>query len=323
MRPLLVSSLAALLLTTAPVLADAPRVVASVKPLHSLVSSVMQGVGEPGLVVRGGASPHTYNLRPSDARALEQAQVVFWFGEGLEGFLEKPLSGLAGKARVVELMDAPGVTLLEAREGGAWESHDHGHGHSHGHSHKGHSHARDHKAGDHDHDAMNAHLWLDPANARAMVAVIAGTLAEADPANAAAYRANAEATTARLDALDAELAALLAPVKDKPFVVFHDAYPYLEARYGLSAVGAITVNPEQRPSAKRLKEIRTRISGLGPVCVFSEPQFEPKLVATIVEGTGARTGVLDPLGADIAAGPDLYPTLLRNLAASLAGCLKG
>ncbi|MGQ9364853.1 zinc ABC transporter substrate-binding protein ZnuA [Azospirillum sp. ST 5-10] len=323
--------------------AAAPAVVASVKPLHSLVAAVMKGVGEPGLIVHGGASPHTYALRPSDARALQGADVVFWIGEGLEGFLEKPLDSIAGTARIVELMEAPGLTLLEARGGGAWEAHSHGGEHADhgdGHDHEEHAHEdhddEDHDHGDHDHgdhdhgehgheghEHVNAHLWLDPRNAKAIVATVADTLAAADPANAAAYRANAAAAAARLDALDGELAATLAPVKDKPFVVFHDAYPYLEARYGLNAVGAITVSPEQRPSARRLSEIRAKIAGLDAVCVFAEPQFEPKLVGTIVEGTGARTGVLDPVGADLPDGPDLYPALMRGLAASLAGCLKG
>ena len=168
----------------------------------------------------------------------------------------------------------------------------------------------------------DAHVWLDVSNAQAMVAAIARELSEHDSANAARYQANAASLTERLTALDAELKTTLAPVKDRPFVVFHDAYHYLEDRYGLNAVGAITVSPEQRPSAQRLSEIRSRITALDAACVFSEPQFEPTLVTTVVEGTGAGKGVLDPLGAGLPDGPDLYFQLMRDMAASLVSCLK-
>ena len=301
--------------------AEPVGVVASIKPIHSLVAGVMQGVAEPTLLVKGAASPHAFNLRPSDARALAGADLVFWVGEDLETFLAKPIESLGGKSHAVALMDAPGITLLPTREGGAWEPHDHddhGHGHGHGHGHEGHG---DHGHG-HAHGMNDAHVWLDVSNAQAMVAAIARELSEHDAANASRYQANAKSLTERLTALDAELGTLLAPVKDRPFVVFHDAYHYLEDRYGLNAVGAITVSPEQRPSAQRLSEIRSRITALDAACVFSEPQFEPTLVTTVVEGTGAGKGVLDPLGAGLPDGPDLYFQLMRDMAASLVSCLK-
>lgn len=315
-RSALLSSIllaAALLAAALPAAAQAPTVVASIKPVHSLVAAVMRGVGEPQLVVKGAASPHTYAMKPSDARALQSATLVFWVGPELEGFLAKPLKANAAKVPAVALMKLPGLTLVETREGGAWEEDDHDHGHSHAHAHDDHD----------DHEEHDAHIWLDPHNAKRMVAAVAEALGKADPANAAAYTANAAAYTARIDELDAELERTLAPVRERPFVVFHDAYHYLENRYGLNAVGAITVNPDRRPSAKRLKEIRAKIAGLDAACVFAEPQFEPALVDTIVQGTSARKGVLDPEGADIADGPDLYPTLMRRNAAALAGCLKG
>ncbi|ALJ34032.1 zinc ABC transporter substrate-binding protein ZnuA [Azospirillum brasilense] len=314
MRPLPLLALAAAL-TASPALAEGPKVVASIKPVHSLVAAVMEGVAEPALIVRGAASPHTYAMKPSDAKALAAADLVFWIGPELEGFLDKPVTANAKKATSVTLLEAPGVTLLDAREGGAWEAHDHGHEHKHDHDHK-HAHEDEHG-----HDEVNTHIWLSPANARAMVAAIAEALSAKDPANAAAYTANAERTARSIDALDAELKAALAPVAGKPFVVFHDAYQYFEAQYGLNGVGAITVNPERRPSAKRLSEIRAKIGGLGAACVFAEPQFEPALVNTIVEGTPAKKGVLDPEGADLKDGPGLYPALMRNIAASLKECL--
>ncbi|MBP2311640.1 zinc ABC transporter substrate-binding protein [Azospirillum soli] len=297
--------LLATVLLASPALAEVPKVVASIKPVHSLVASVMQGVGEPALVVKGAASPHTHALKPSDAKALADADLVFWIGPELEGFLAKPLQATAKKATAVELLEAKGVRLLDAREGGAWD--DHGHGHKHDH--------------EHGHEEANTHIWLSPTNARAMVDAIAAELTQKDPANAAAYKANAERTARRIEDLDAELKAALAPVTGKPFVVFHDAYQYFEAHYGLNGVGAITVNPERRSSAKRLSDIRAKITALGAACVFAEPQFEPALVDTIVEGTKAKKGVLDPEGADLPDGPDLYPTLMRNVAAALTGCL--
>ena len=308
---LLTGTMSALVATTAlPAWAEAPKVVVSIKPIHSLVASVMHGVGEPVLLVRGGASPHSYTMKPSDAKALSAADLVVWVGPELEGFLEKPLQANAPKATRLTLMDLKSLTLLQAREGGAWEPHDHGHEH---HDHKDHAHE--------DHEELNSHIWLDPANARAIVTATADALAAKDPADAEVYRTNADRTLQALDALDAELKATLAPLKDKPFVVFHDAYQYFEAHYDLSAVGSITVSPDRRPSAKRLSAIRAKIAGLNAACVFSEPQFEPTLVRTVVEGTKAKTGVLDPEGADLPEGEALYPTLMRNLAASLRGCL--
>jgi zinc transport system substrate-binding protein len=297
--------------------ADPVKVVASVKPIHSLVAGVMKGVAEPGLLVKGAASPHSFNLRPSDARALNQADLVFWVGEDLETFLTKPIQSLAGKAQPVALMEESGLTLLPTREGGAWEKHE-DHAHEAGHD----DHAHEDHAHEDEHGTHDAHVWLDVDNARKMVATIAGKLSERDSANAARYQANAASLTERLTALDAELKTTLAPIKERPFVVFHDAYHYLEDRYGLNAVGAITVSPDQRPSAQRLSQLRSKISSLDAACVFAEPQFEPTLVATVVEKTAAKRGTLDPLGAALDDGPELYFTLMRGMAASLVSCLK-
>lgn len=299
-------------------------VVASIKPVHSLVAAVMEGVGTPALIVRGAGSEHVHSLRPSDAEALEKASVVFRVGEGMETFLNGPLKTLAAGARVVSLEDAPGLEKLAFREGGPFEAHAHGDGHDRddgdAHESEGHGHDHDH---DHDRDAHDLHIWLDPLNARAMVAEIARVLAEADPGNAMRYLANAQAYSARIDALAAEIGALVEPVRRRPAVVFHDAYQYFEKRFGVNVVGSITVSPEVMPGAQRLSEIRDKVRELDAACVFSEPQFEPRLVAVVIEGTDARTGVLDPLGAEIPDGPDLYLTLMRNLAGSLAACLSG
>lgn len=299
--------LLALLLPTAG--QAAPRVVASIPPIHSLVAGVMQGIAEPTLLVPATASAHTHSLRPSEARALSEADLVFWIGPIYETFLEKPLGALARPGTLVRLMDAADLILRDARGGGAWESHAHdGHGRDHGHRHD---------------DAVDGHLFLDPRNAKAMAMAIAAALSAADGDNAAHYRANAAALAARLDALDAELAATLAPVREKPFIVFHDAYQYFEARYGLKGIGSITVSPERQPGARRLQTLRRKIGELRAVCVFAEPQFEPGLLQTLIAGTNAKTGTLDYLGADVASGPDAYFTTMRALARSLAACLNG
>lgn len=312
-----ITMLAATLLTSTAM--AAPNVVASIKPVHSLVAAVMAGVGEPTLIVKGSASPHTYALRPSDAGALESADVVFWTGHGMELFLGDALDTLAGKATVVELADAPGITLLPMREGGAFEAHSHGseghddHDHE-GHDHEGHDHAHEEGEGD-------MHFWLDPENAKLMVTQIATTLSEADPENAAAYQANAKAELVKLDDLEAELTATLAPLADKPFVVFHDAYQYFESRFGLDVAGSVTVTPDVMPGAARIDELKAKVAELGATCVFAEPNFEPTIIRAITEGTEAKSGVLDPEGGALEEGVDLYPNLLRGLATSLVDCL--
>lgn len=286
-------------------------VVVSIKPIHSLVAAVMEGAGVPHLIVSGGGSPHTYALKPSDAEALEGARVVFWVGEELERFLSKSIAILATRAKVVELIGAHGLTRLSFREGGPFESHD--------------DEDEQKKKASHDagvHGETETHVWLDPVNAKALVQEIEEVLSEADPANEARYKANAEALERRLDSLDAEIAATLAPVRNRPFIVFHDGYQYFERRYGLKAAGSITVSPEQLPGARRITEIRARVKELGATCVFAEPQFEPNLIGVVTEGTAARAGVLDPLGSDLPDGPDLYFTLMRNMANAMKDCLS-
>ncbi len=286
--------------------AASPRVVASILPVQSLVAGVMAGVGVPELIVKGGGSPHSYSLRPSEARALARAQVIFWVGPNLESFLAKSLATLGARAKVVMLAEAPGVRLLPARHGGVWEPD-----------------ADEPKTeAGHEHGNWDPHIWLDPQNARAIVAAVVAALSEADPAHGALYRKNGEELEKRLDAMRAAMEKALAPVRGKPFVVFHDAYQYFDRRFGLNAVGSITAGPEQEPGVRRLEEIRRKIIASGARCVFSEPQFEPKLVEILIKGTNARAGVLDPLGADLPPGPGAYFTLMQQLAENLKGCLE-
>ncbi|MBB5704052.1 zinc transport system substrate-binding protein [Ochrobactrum daejeonense] len=318
--------------------AERDGVVVSIKPLHSIVSAVMQGVGEPKLIVQGAGSEHVYSLKPSDAEAIEHAKVIFWAGPSMETFLDKPFDTLGEGAKLVALGEADGLTRLKFREGGPFEAHDHdhegeGHDHdteaAHGHDHdkgqsgqSGHAGHDAHEGHEDDHGEYDLHFWLDPDNGKVLAADIARTLAESDPEHAAQYEKNASAYAEKLDALSKDVAAELDPVKDRPFIVFHDAYQYFENRFGVKAAGSITVSPDKAPGAARIQEIHDKIKSLGAACVFSEPQFEPKLVRTVIDGTDARTGVLDPLGSELKDGPDLYPQLIRNLADSLKSCLS-
>lgn len=307
-------------------------VVASIKPVHSLVSAVMAGVGEPHLIIRGAQSPHTFSMRPSDAAALARARIIFLIDEHKEVALAKPIANLGDEALVVQLAGAEGLVLKPLREGGAFEAHEHSEhdededGHHEGDDHDGdeedhhedgaHDHGHDHEHGD-----VDFHVWLDPENAVLMTYAIVDALIEADPENAATYDANANALIDRLDAFLAEIDGELAPVRDKPFIVLHDAYRYFEERFDLNAAGSITINPERAPGVQRITEIRDKVRELGSVCVFAEPQFDSKVIDVVTEGTNARSGIIDPLGAAIEDGPELYFTLIRDLAAAFKECL--
>lgn len=297
------------------------KVLASIKPIHSLAAAVMEGAGRPELLVKGAGSEHSYTLRPSEARSLASADIVIRVSPNMETFLEKPIQSLTKRAKLVTLVELPGVTLLPVREGGVYEAHEHEHEHDH--EAAGHDDA-DHKAeAGHDghEDGHDAHIWLDPRNAAAIADGLAAIFGEARPEQAMLFKDNAEKLKARLAAFDAELAKALAPVKGKPFIVFHDAYQYFEAHYGIPSAGSITLSPERQVGAARLKAIRAKIQESRSACVFSEPQFEPKLVDTVIEGTDAKKGVLDPLGAGLPEGRDQYFGVLANLAKSLTDCL--
>lgn len=291
------------------------RVVVTSKPIHSLVSSVMAGVAEPDLLVDGTASPHSYAMKPSDARKVHNAQVLFRVSEEFEPFTAKLVATLPSSVQVVSLVEAPGLKRLPIRKGGALEEDDHEHSRDH------HPHHRD--ADDHEHATYDPHVWLDPENAKAMVSHIADMLTRLAPENAAIFRANAEAEIARISALSEELQRDLASVSAKPFLVHHDAVQYFERRYGLAAAGSVTLSPDIPPSGKRLQELRKTLVSSGAVCVFIEPYDSPRVAEVLVEGTPARIGTLDPEGRKLTPGPDLYHSLMRNLASDFKSCLAG
>jgi zinc transport system substrate-binding protein len=306
-----------------PAQAEPLLVVVTIPPIHSLAAAVMQGTGEPLLLVKGASSEHTYALRPSDARALSKADMVVRVSEHLETFLNKPIASLSERAVVVTLAEAPGMTLLPPREGGAFEAHHHetaGQAATQPTAGDHHRSAGEEHA-DHEEDAYDPHFWLDTGNAALIVGQLAEAFGKARPEDAATFQANAARLKQKLSALDAELKASLSGMAAARFIVFHDAYQYFEKRYGLAAAGSITVSPDRQPGAARLTAIRAKITEAKSACVFSEPQFEPKLVSRLIEGTTVKTAALDGLGAGLQEGPDLYFTMMRNLANSLKSCL--
>ena len=284
--------------------ADVPRVVASIKPVHSLVASVMKGVGEPQLLVSGASSPHSYTLRPSEVRALSEADVVFWIGPDFEVFLRRPMGSLAQNALNVALMNQPPVAVLSGRQ-----SHLSSEDESAPETNGAHSHARD------------GHIWLDPVNAIAMVDVISRNLQRLDPGNAVLYLANAQETITTIEKLDDAISDQLAPVRAAPFIVFHDALQYFEKRYGLNAAGFLVETPEQIPSVKQISTLIAHVEQERPVCIYAEASSDPGLVEMVIEQTNLRSGVLDPEGAAQPPGPDFYLNLMQKLASDFSSCL--
>lgn len=292
------------ILFSGPALA-APKVITTIAPIHSLVAYIMQGAGEPELLLKSTASPHDYHLRPSDMRSLSQPDIVFWIGPGFEAFLQKPLASNPQIAQLA-LTSIEGITLLPLREGGIWGSHDV--------SVSGSEH--------HEHDSgADPHIWLDPDNAIVFARAIQQALTAIDPEQAPVYQTNTERLVEQLNHLQREINEILLPVKNTPYIVFHDAYQYFEQRFELNALGSITLNPERRPGVRRVREIRERILTTQVRCVFSEPQFEPALIETLLEDSNARSAQLDPIGVGLTPGPDAYFQLLRQLAQTLRACL--
>ena len=315
--------------------ADVPKVAVDIAPVHSLVSRVMEGVGTPKLVIPAGASPHGYSLRPSEAKALQDADMVIWMGEDLAPWMEKSVETLSKGAEVITLLEESETKLLDFREGALFEEHDHGdhddhddhdHDKDHDDHDKDHDDHDDHDGHDDDHDEHahgehDPHAWLSIENAQTWLNLVAGKLSAADPENAGLYFANAAEARAEIDALVKEVNSILEPVRGRNFVVFHDAYQYFETSFDFPAAGAISLGDASDPSAARIAEIQGRVRNEGINCVLSEPQYNPNLVETVLSGTDAKTGIIDPLGSNLEPGPKLYGDLIRNMAKALAGCL--
>ena len=324
------------------------KVVTSIKPIHSLASYLMEGVGKPDLIVDGYSSPHGFALKPSHAKMLQEADIVFWVGEDMENFMVKPLNSIAKKAEKIELMEIKGINKLKFRERNIFDGHDdhghkeddhddhakkeddhddhdhdkdkeHGHddhdkdehkedGHDdHGHGHEGHAH------GEHD-----PHIWLDPMNAKVILSEMAEHLIENDKKNEAKYKENLKKAHKDLDKLTKKVKAELN--KDFKSIVFHDAYQYFEKRFDVNVLGAFTVNTDVMPGAEQLAEIREIIEHDKVSCIFSEPQFNPDIIKAVAKDMNIQTGVIDPLGATLNPGKDLYFDLIGNMSKSFKGC---
>ena len=294
-----------LLILTSPIRAEL-NVVTTIKPLHSLISKVMEGLGEPSLIIEGTTSPHSFTLKPSHAKLLEEADLIFWVGEGMETFMEKPLMSIVKDAEVISFMEVNSINKLKFREENIFESHD-------DHDEEDHdSHA------DHAHGEFDAHIWLDPMNAKEMIHEIAHELSHLDPSNKDKYNKNAESTLLDIDELINNIDQSIN--KDAQFVVFHDAYQYFENRFGITSAGALTLNTDALPGARQILDIQNVIKEKGVKCIFSEPQFNPKIIETIAKDTGIKTGIFDPLGSKLDADKNQYFTLIKNLRDNLKGC---
>jgi len=286
-------------------------IVVTIKPIHSLVSSITKGVSKPYLIIRGASSPHTYSLRPSDAKKIRRAKLVFRIDNNLENFLIKSLKTLGREARIVTLSETKGLTELKYRELEDFKS-----------GHKGHDDHKGHKGHEgHHHEGTDLHMWLDPKNAIRFVHKIEAELKQADPKNAETYRVNAGELRERLTKLTKTIDSQLKSLKRRPFIVFHDAYQYFENRFGLKAAGTITLNHEVPPSVKQISTIKKRLKTLGAACIFQEPQFNQRISKAVARGTGTKILSIDPLGAAIEPSPGMYNKLLEGITASFKNCL--
>ena len=294
------------------------KVVTSIKPIHSITSYIMDGVGSPDLLVDGYNSPHNFQLKPSHAKMLQNADLVIFVGEGIEEFLEKPLESIAKDAKKFALLEQSGFKKLKFREKNIFEEHDDHDDHDkkakkkddhddHGHDDHGHGHGE-----------YDPHIWLDPINAKAMIKKITKLLSKMDKENSSTYKSNSKKAIKEIDMMVKEIKSEMN--KDLKFVVFHDAYQYFENRFDISVLGALTVNTDVLPGAEQLSEIREVIEHENVNCIFSEPQFNPDIINAIAMDTNVKTGVLDPLGATLEPGKDLYFDLIRNISKSFKGC---
>ena len=297
-----ISAVAVLLGSSA--IAEVPNVSVDIAPLHSLVASVMNGVGVPNLIIPSSSSPHDHQLRPSEAKAMQDANMVFWMGEELTPWMENAVKTLSSNASVTTLLKNDATSLLEFREGALFEAHEHD----------------DDEHDEHGHGSHDPHAWLSPINAKAWLDVIAAQLSSYDPENAGTYFTNAASTKSEIEMMIAEINLTLDPIRGGKFIVFHDAYQYFENDFDFRASGAISIGDASDPSPARIAKIQKRIRDEEINCVLAEPQFKANLVQTVMEGSQANTNVIDPLGVGLKPGVSLYNKLIKNMAQSLADC---
>jgi zinc transport system substrate-binding protein len=285
----------------------------------------METRGEPQLIIEGTNNPHTFVFKPSHAKMIEEADIVFWIGEDLEAFMEKPLNSLAKDTKKIAFMDSEFIEKIKFREKNIFDDHegheddDEGHEDDDDHGHKDDDHDDDHKdAHAHAHGEFDPHIWLDPENAKEMVKIIRDELIKIDPEGQRQYSVNTAGATLELDNLINSVEKELS--KDISYIVFHDAYQYFENRFGVIPAGALTLNPDVLPGAKQIADIQDVINDKGIKCIFSEPQYNPKIIETLGNDMNVSTGVIDPLGAFIDAGPSMYSELINGIANSIKEC---
>jgi len=279
------------------------EIVVSIKPLHSLVSAVTEGSNSVSLVIDGSMTPHNFALKPSHAKLLNNAKIFFYIDDEFESALKKTVRGLPKSVKVIRVSKIKKLRLLSTRADDNWKEDGHDH-HDHG------------------HNSNDLHVWLDPNNAIEIIKSITKELSAIYPENINTYKKNAKNIIKEIKTTDVLIKSMLEPIRNKPYIVFHDAYQYFEKAYSLKSVGSILVDPELPASAQRIIKIRSKIKSLNAHCVFKEPQYRAKIVKTVIDGTTTKIGILDPLGADIKSGPDMYTNLLKNIAENLNACLN-
>ncbi len=302
-----------LITCAAPAFADVPKIATDIAPVQGLVAAVLGDLGEPALVVPRGASPHDHALRPSEARQMQNADLVVWIGPDLMPNLLKPISTLASGARILTLADLPGTHLLENRAEAIFVE---------AHSEDGHDHAEDH---DHEHDHADAahdpHVWLDPDNALLWLDAIATELSELDPDNAVAYAANADRAKAGIADATAQARDRLAPVHETPYLSLHDAYQYFEEAFDLHPLGAVSLSDATSPGPARLDALRDVLEERSVACVLAEPGAARGFLNALGNGDALTVTQVDPLGGQIAEGTDFYARLIADTADRIADCL--
>ena len=294
-------------------------VVTTIQPINSLVSSVIGNTGKTISLIPAEISPHEHKLKPSDTKKLQNANIIFFVSDHLESSIAKVFDKLPKNIKIINLMEESGVKRLAIRDNEAWERHDHHHGHG---DHDDHDkHAKKHDGHDNHEKEDDVHIWLNPDNAVKIIKKINKELSLYFPENAKTYNKNANQMINKINQLKVELKNELSDIKDKPYVVFHDAYQYFETSFGLNAVGSVALEGDVASSPKQIAFIKDKIVKLKASCVFQEPQFDSKLIKIVVEGTNAQIGTLDPLGVNIKGKENFYLQLLKNMAKSLKDCL--
>lgn len=300
-----------------PALAEPPKVVVDIAPIHALASQVMEGVGTPQLLLSQDANPHSVQLKPSQARMLSGADLVIWVGPELSPWLGEALEGLSN-AESLELMESPATTLrdfeppagMEAEEDHAEDEHA-----EEGHAEEGHD--------EHDHGSKDPHLWMSVDNARAWLGLFADEFAARDPENAEAYRANAARAQADIDALSARIEAKLAPVAGAEIITFHAAFGYFADRFPITIAGSVRPGDATTPSAAALAKLEELVATHDIACAYAEPAFDPALLEAIASATGLKIGTLDPTGALQTPGRDHYAATLEAVAEGIVACIQG